>query len=286
MKILVTGCAGYVGSLVMAHLTPRHVVTGVDVACETGTARLRCDLCDADAVTRLARAVQPDVVVHAAGNKNIDFCEKHPQAAFQINCEAVKNVSRAFGGSSRIIYISTDYVFDGIRGNYTESDTPVPLTVYGQSKLRGEEEGRLLADGNFITVRMSALYDLHAAFPTFLLDRFSGGERVDCYSDARYSPTYSRDFLAALDVIIGTPTLAERLIHVCGEATTRFDFARAFAGAFGFDPALVREASAAGKGGYLFKDLSLNNRRQRTVLGVTPTAIADALQELKQGVNT
>ena len=120
MKVLVTGCAGYVGSLVMAHLAPRHAVTGVDVAGEDADARRRCDLCDAAAVARLAEAVQPDVVVHAAGNKNIDFCEQHPQVAYAINGEAVRNVARAFGGQTRIVYLSTDYVFDGARGHYAE----------------------------------------------------------------------------------------------------------------------------------------------------------------------
>lgn len=282
MKILITGCSGYVGSVIAAHLSHNNYIYGTDIACNSDSStRFCCDLSNLSAVVSLAKKIQPSVVVHAAGNKNIDFCEYNPTEAFKINCDTVKNIARVFGQHSRIIYISTDYVFDGARGSYYESDQPKPLTVYGRSKLCGEIEGAKLAGGNFITLRTSALYDLNAAFPRFLFEKLSGDVEVECFTDTCYSPTYFRDFLAAIEAVISTPSITEQLVHVCGEATTRYDFARAFATVFDFKQGLILKSSTEGKSSYLFKDLSLKHDRMKTVLGVTPTSIIDALRHLR-----
>jgi dTDP-4-dehydrorhamnose reductase len=283
MKILVTGSSGFVGSMVLRHLEERHEVTGVDLVPAVGSGRYLCDLSDPEAVARLARQVAPELIVHAAGNKDIGFCQSHPEDAFRINGDTIGNVARTFAGRSRVLYISTDYVFAGERGGYREGDLPDSPIVYGKSKYQGELE--LTGIDRVVTFRMSALYDLTASFPRFLLERLSRGEAVDCFSDVHYSPTYYGDFLRALDRVIAVPELPERLFHVCGERTTRFGFASTLARVFGFDERLVRETSShavpvSGNAGYLFPDLSLDNRRMREVLGLQPTSIADALGEL------
>jgi dTDP-4-dehydrorhamnose reductase len=286
MKILVTGAAGYVGTIARAHLSRFHEVRGADLAALPEHSILGCNLCNLDEVSRLGRQVSPDLVVHAAGNKNIDFCEKYPDAAFRINCEAVKNVAQVFGARCSIVYISTDYVFDGSRGMYGEEDTPVPLTVYGKSKLCGEEEGVSQAGNNFITLRLSALFDLNATFPRFLHERLSHKETVECFSDVIYSPTYYGDFLTALDRIIAEPFLHTRTLHVCGSAISRFGFACAFARVFGHNVSLVQNTFAVGKGSYLFPNLSLQNIKSQKVLRMKMTDVEDALQELKKGIRS
>lgn len=283
MKILITGISGYVGAIVARHLMRSHDVIGVDLKGDSGSNRFICDLTDWSAVERLAHEVAPEIVIHAAGNKNIELCEKNPNAAFRINCDAVKYVAQAFGSRSRIIYLSTDYVFDGIRGSYNELDHPEPRTVYGRSKFLGEREGQTKAGDKFIILRMSALYDLHAVFPHFLLECFAKGKRVDCFSDVRYSPTYYRDFLSVLEKIMATAIMPEHIFHICGEVVTRYEFARTLALVFDFDLSLVRKASAAGMGTYLYSDLSLSNKRMRNLLQIKPTAIFDALKEMKDG---
>jgi dTDP-4-dehydrorhamnose reductase len=286
MKILVTGAAGYVGTIARTHLSSFHEVMGADLTALPGNSILGCNLCNADEVSRLGKQVSPDLVIHAAGNKDIDFCEKHPDAAFRINCDAVKNVAQVFGGRCKIVYISTDYVFDGSSGMYSEEDTPVPLTVYGKSKLCGEEEGVYQAGDNFITLRLSALFDLKATFPRFLHERLSLKDRVECYSDVVYSPTYYGDFLTALDRILAEPLLQVRTLHVCGSAISRFGFACAFARVFGYDTSLVQNSSAVGKGNYLFPDLSLQNIISQKVLGMKMTDAEDALHELIKGIRS
>ncbi len=287
MKVLVTGSSGYVGTIVTRHLSGHHDVLRADLVPGQAPHCHSCDLGDAAAVENLARELSPDVVIHAAGNKNMDFCEKNPDTAFRINCETIKNVARAFGTHCRIIYISTDYVFAGNRGGYDESDQPDSNIIYGRSKFCGETEGKALAGERFTTLRLSALYNLEAAFPRFLLEQLSSGKPVDCYADTHYSPTYYRDFLATLDRLMLAPKVPVPLLHVCGEVTTRYEFARHLARAFGFDLELIRKASitdssAAGNAGYLFPDLSMTNRRLQDLLLIRPTPITEALRQLRE----
>lgn len=282
MKILLTGAAGYVGTIVRRHLTEKHDVTGVDMVSLPDAVKFSFDLVDAEAVQQLAKNVAPDVVIHAAGNKNIGFCEEHPDDAFRVNCEAVKNVAKTFGTKARIIYLSTDYVFDGRKGGYRENDTTSPQTVYGRSKLCGEEEGRRLAGKNFVTIRLSALYDAHAAFPRFIQEKLSKRQPIDCFLDVLYSPTYYRDFLATLDRLLGEPGLTGPVYHICGETTTRYSFARTYAEVFGFNTELVRESSVANAGKFLFPNLSLNCNWSLERLKIRSTGIREALMELQK----
>jgi dTDP-4-dehydrorhamnose reductase len=280
--ILLSGALGYVGAIIRRHLEKRYELLSVDRRPAEGPGGIECDLSDEGAVRDLARRVRPDVVVHAAGNKDIAFCEKNPSEAHRINCETTRNIAAAFGERSRIIYVSTDYVFEGIRGNYEETDRPNPSTVYGKSKWCGETEGKRLAKGNFTILRTSAIYDFAATFPRFLQEKLSAGEAIDCYTDIVYSPTYYKDFLRGLERIIEGVSRDAEIFHVCGESTTRYDFAGAFAETFGFDPDLVRPEFGRDKGKFLFPDLSMNNEKTRTFLGIGRTGLVESLGEMRR----
>jgi dTDP-4-dehydrorhamnose reductase len=281
MRILLAGFTGYVGGMIKSHLGINHSVTGVSSRCLTDATNFQCDLSDREAVFRLADHTHPEVIIHAAGNKNIDFCEKNPEKAFRINSDSVRNLAEAFATRCTHIYLSTDYVFDGHRGGYAEYDSPCPETAYGKSKLCGERIGAQITDRNFIILRLSAVYDLHATFPRYLMDKFTSNEPVECYSDVIYSPTYYQDFLRILDVILDGRKHHDKIFHASGEATTRYDFALIFAEVFGFNTRLVKKASGAGRGTVLFPDLSLLNERTRRILQVKRFGIADALESLK-----
>jgi dTDP-4-dehydrorhamnose reductase len=280
--ILLTGALGYVGAIIRRHFEKHHELLCVDRRPIARSGGIECDLADGDAVRDLARRIRPIAVVHAAGNKDIAFCEKNPPEAHRINCETTRNIAAAFGERSRIIYISTDYVFEGIRGNYEETDRPNPSTVYGKSKWCGETEGKRLAKENFTILRTSAIYDLAATFPRFLREKLSAGEAIDCYTDIVYSPTYYKDFLRGLERIIEGVSRDAEIFHICGESTTRYAFARAFAETFGFDPGLVRPECGRTKGMFLFPDLSMNNDRTRSLLGTKKTSIIEALGEMRR----
>lgn len=135
MRLLVTGAAGLLGTeLVLAGGRAGHEVVGTDV--RSGGV----DLTDAAAVAALLEEVRPDVVVHAAAVTAVDRCESEPDLAFAVNGTATGHVARAAESvGAHLVYVSTDYVFDGTKsGPYDEDDEPRPLSVYGRSKLEGE----------------------------------------------------------------------------------------------------------------------------------------------------
>ena len=133
MRIVVTGARGQLGTELVESASNR----GHDVV---ATTRATLDVCDRDATIDAMRSSRPDVIIHAAAWTAVDACESDPDRAMRDNGEATRNVvdaARACG--ARVMYVSTDYVFDGRKPTpYVEGDTPNPTSVYGASKLAGE----------------------------------------------------------------------------------------------------------------------------------------------------
>ena len=133
MRIVVTGARGQLGTELVESASNR----GHDVV---ATTRATLDVCDRDATIEAMRSFRPDVIIHAAAWTAVDACESDPDRAMRDNGEATRNVvdaARACG--ARVMYVSTDYVFDGTKPTpYVEGDTPNPTSVYGASKLAGE----------------------------------------------------------------------------------------------------------------------------------------------------
>jgi dTDP-4-dehydrorhamnose reductase len=281
MRVLLTGFGGYVGNVIRRGLGRKYDLVGLSSRCRDDGNHIRCDLRDEKEVQRLPSRIQPDLIIHAAGIKDIRFCEKNPEDAYNINCQSLVNLARIFEGGCRIIYVSTDYVFAGDRGGYSEGDKPEPGTVYGGSKLCGELQGRVIAGKRFAVLRAGALFDMNASFPRFLYENLSRGEQVTCYSDVIYSPTYYRDFLMVLGCLIDFDFSDRYLFHASGEALSRYEFALHFAHAFGFDESLVVPTSGRGNDLFLFPNLSLTNDETKRLLHVERTPVTDALQELR-----
>ena len=120
------------------------------------------ELSSIESVTSCLTAAQPDLVVNTAAMHHVENCEREPEKAFAVNAAGARNlayVTRDLG--STIIHVSTDYVFDGKKGEpYTEDDAPLPLNVYGNTKLAGEHFVRSINPRHFV-LRTSALYGEH-----------------------------------------------------------------------------------------------------------------------------
>ena len=132
-RILITGHRGQLGADLMALLGRRHDLVGYG--------RPVLDICNREATRRLIAAEAPGLVIHTAAYTDVDGCEANRGTAVAVNAEGTRNVALACKEiGARLIYYSTDYVFDGLKGTaYTESDPTGPRTVYGRTKLAGEE---------------------------------------------------------------------------------------------------------------------------------------------------
>ena len=137
MRIVVTGSGGQLGQEVVLAANAR----GHDVI---ATTRATLDVTDRSATVTMLREIRPDVIVHAAAWTAVDACEGDPDRAMRDNAEATRNVVEAAEScGARVMYVSTDYVFDGTKPTpYVEGDVPNPQSVYGRSKLEGEQAMR------------------------------------------------------------------------------------------------------------------------------------------------
>jgi dTDP-4-dehydrorhamnose reductase len=235
VKILITGAGGQVGrELVVAFAD--HDVVAADHA--------SLDVTDREAVVAAVTTWRPDVVVHAAAWTAVDACEGDPDRALRANTLATRHVAEAARRvDARVCYFSTDYVFDGSKEEpYTEWDQPNPQSVYGRTKLGGEQE---LAGTDATIVRISWVCGFHGSNMVKTILRLAGEhDTLRFVDDQRGHPTFARD---AADMV-------RRLVveqrpgsfHVTNQGVVSwFEFARAVLESSGADPGRVEPISTA-----------------------------------------
>ena len=142
MKLLITGASGLYGSkLAQLALAKGIEVYSSDIQSLSVYGNfVKLDISGKVQVEQAFKNIKPDVVVHAASLTDVDKCETNKELAWKVNVEGTKNiVEAAHSAGSFLIYISTDYVFSGQKGNYKETDKPDPINYYGLTKLKAEE---------------------------------------------------------------------------------------------------------------------------------------------------
>src|SRR5437879_8023465 len=173
-------------------------------------------------------AQRPALVIHTAGYTDVDGCERDPEIAFAVNAQGTRRVTEgAVKANARLIYISTDYVFDGKKTEpYTERDPVNPLNVYGRSKLAGEEEA-LKGCRRTLVLRTSWLYGVHGKnFVRTILSLAVTQPEVRVVEDQRGSPTYAQHLAQVITGLIRSDVTG--VIHAGGEGEcSRSEFAKA-----------------------------------------------------------
>src|SRR2546422_2953882 len=218
MRILVTGAKGQLGQELQG------VLTGEDVIAAD---RPDYELTDPMLGEKVA-AQRPDLVIHAAAYTDVDGCERNPEIAFAVNAQGTRRVAEgAAKANARLIYISTDYVFDGKkREPYTERDPVNPLNVYGRSKLAGEEEA-VKGCRRTLVLRTSWLYGVQGKnFVKTILSLAVTQQELRVVEDQRGSPTYARHLAQVIAGLIRSDVTGG--IHAGGEGEcSRYEFAKA-----------------------------------------------------------
>jgi dTDP-4-dehydrorhamnose reductase len=209
------------------------------------------DVLDDVAVPALLREISPEVCVLCSAMTNVERCEDEAPRAEALNARAsgiVAEACRAAG--TRVVFLSSEYVFDGLRGPYREDAPTHPLSVYGRTKLEGERRV-IAADRRNLAVRTTVVFSFDPAGLNFvmqLLDRLGAGKRMRVPADQISSPTYAPDLAAVVAELcaredgLGLPpgTPAPQVLNVVGpEVVSRFDFAVRAARALGLPPELL-----------------------------------------------
>ena len=216
--IVITGAGGQLGQALL------RALDGLPLLPWT---HMQADVTDPDIVPRLER-VHPQAVIHAAAWTDVDGCETDRARAELVNAEGTRHVALgAAAGMAHLIYISTDYVFDGSKGEpYTEVDPPNPVNVYGRTKLQGEAHVRTLCPRHTI-LRTAWLYGPGGrTFVHAIVERARQADRIEVVTDQVGSPTLTDDLAEVIRQVVEGGILG--LFHAAGEGRcTRFELARA-----------------------------------------------------------
>lgn len=247
--LLVAGASGFLGgSVSFEALASGRPVVGIVHRHSGDQPHLRVvssDLTAPSAAKDLLTRIQPTWMVNCAGFTNVDDCERDPEQARSLNVDLPRMLATACAEAKvGLVHISTDSVFDGEIGNYSEEDAPAPLNVYSRTKLEGERAvlealpQALVLRTNFIGVSQSGRTGL-ADWIAFTLE---SGDRVQGFSDVSFAPLLTNEL--ARIILAAMESRLQGLYHAAAhDACTKYDFACRLSTALGFDASLVHRAS-------------------------------------------
>ena len=229
-KLLITGAQGQLGRALQAQFFDREVMAW-DIQ--------ELDICQLEQVRKAVNDLRPDIVINAAAFTQVDKAETHQEAAYRGNALGPRNLALATHEMNiPLVHFSTDYVFDGRQSRpYHEFDRPNPLSVYGQSKLAGEEEVQKNNPRNFI-IRTAWLYHIVGKnFPQTIL-RLAQQEQVRVVNDQFGSPTFAPHLAQAVSCLLETD--AYGTYHLAGSGgATWYGFTKALYHARGIQTAVM-----------------------------------------------
>jgi dTDP-4-dehydrorhamnose reductase len=290
-RALITGLGGFLGSNRAVHLSRLGwTVWGTWHAKDPGLAGVEArhlDVCIPAEVEKLVGEARPDVVFHLAAIANPDACADDEPAARQINVQGAKIVALAARRSgARMVFTSTDQVFDGTRGLWKEADAPGPPGAYGRSKRDAEKAVLEASENGALVVRLALTYGWGRGgargrnFAEQWLKTLLTGGSVPAFTDQWRTPIYGEDACEALR--LGADQGWRGLLHLAGpERVTRHDFAVRLAREFGFPPEGMKAASLNDT---VFRDprpadASLDTAKLRG-LGFSPRGLDDGLKAM------
>lgn len=225
MRIIIIGSKGQLGTALFETLPKSHELIGLDMLDDDQTGHIEVD--NAPQALSTIKKLDPEVVINTAAFHVTDQCEKDPDSSFRVNALGARNVAVACQEiNAKVVFISTDYVFDGEkREPYTEYDLPNPLSIYGKSKLAGENNVRAVCRKHFI-VRTAGLFGGEKNnFVKTMVRLGKQRDKLNVVYDQIHSPTYSYDLALKIGELIETELYGLYHISNNGE-TTWYDYAK------------------------------------------------------------
>jgi dTDP-4-dehydrorhamnose reductase len=289
-RILITGASGLLGAnLALTAVEQGHTVIGVAHAHRLRSKAfevVQADLTRPGEAERVIADSSPDWLVHCAALTDLDACERTPELASRLNRDAARSVAAAASANHiRLVHISTDAVFDGRRGGYSEEEVPNPINAYGRSKLEGE---RSVADAcpSAAIVRTN-IYGWNALGKQSLAEWFLGnleaGRACNGFTDVKTTPILVNDLSRLLLSVLDNGLSGT--LHIAGaECLSKYEFGLKIAAIFALDPELIRPTSVdqAGLAAKRSKELCLDCRKAQAALGIRLPSVDEGLQRFRE----
>jgi dTDP-4-dehydrorhamnose reductase len=284
-RILITGASGLLGINLALEASKRYEVLGATHDThldDPGFETIEADLLTPNVVDDVLDKTQPDWIINCAALANLDDCERQPDLAQRLNAELPGRLaSEAAKRGLRFLQISTDAVFDGIKGNYDEEDSPAPLSVYGRTK-RLAELAVKAAHPHVLVVRPNFFgwsVDGNRSLAEFFFNNLSAGKSVPGYTDRFFSPLVASDLAQFLLSLLEKDL---RGIYHAGSADhmSKYQFGVAIANKFGLDATLINPTSTADTAAPRALNLSLRTARLSKALGRSTPTIAQGIEKM------
>ena len=284
-RVLVVGASGLVGNALLRAWAARGTeVFSTTYEWPSSPLFRRLDMRDAAAVRGILEEFSPGLVALPAANPHVDYCQTHPGETRLVNVAGSLNVARACRERGvRMIFFSSDYVFDGRKGRYVEDDQPSPINEYGRQK--AEVEAAVLSlDPRNLVIRTSAVYGWQwdpKNFALQVVSRLRAGEPMRVVSDVRYNPTYAENLAEAVAGLAQAGLGG--IFHAVGSQTlARDEFARRIADAFGLEARLIEPAlsSEFASPTPRPKESSLATEKLRSAIGTPLWGVSEGLSHM------
>lgn len=242
--ILVTGATGQLGSELMKLFreAPFEVHgTYNETEPDSEENYHKMDLTLEDEISQTIRKLQPDVIVHCGAMTDVDACEENPELAEAINQRATEIiVDIAKETNCRLYYVSTDFVFDGERGNYYEDSVENPIQTYGKTKLNGERAVVGMKENLFCIIRTSVVFGSQEGnFVSWIIESLESGESISIIQNQWVTPTYSVDLAEKILQLILENRFGVWNIS-CSDKLSRLEMAYIISNTFDMGPERIK----------------------------------------------
>ncbi len=293
-RVLITGANGLLGQELVAQMSRRPEYDLLATSRDTeprfaggSCGYVRMDLTDCTEVRRVFQDFAPDVVINTAAMTLVDECETERERCWEVNVDAVSVLAKCcLTHGSRLIQVSTDFIFDGEDGPYREAQPPSPISFYGKSKWAAENAARGAGLDRWAVARTVLVYGTgerlsRSNIVLWVIDQLSKGNPIHVVTDQWRTPTYVADLAQGIEKI--TRYRKTGVFHISGrELLSIYEFALLIAEVFDLDAGLiqpadhrnfVQKARRPARTGFIIL-------KAETELGYAPHAIRDALIDM------
>jgi dTDP-4-dehydrorhamnose reductase len=288
-KILVLGAGGNIGCWIAVGLAKSHDVVPVvhDYIPAQLSEAIKLDITRTEEVVKLITTTRPSAVVNLAALADPDACEKNPALARKVNIDGSANVAHACAEvGARLVYYSSDLVFDGKKSFYTESDTPNPLSLYGETKLKGERASLDINPGMTAILRTSIVYGKGSGKrPSFIestIKKSRDGMGIVAFTDQYRSFLYAEDSATAVAGIIDRKLTG--IYHAGGDdRMSRYEFMMYLFKKMNLPQETLVPSKMSGVFGAAPRpaDCSLSSEKLKRDTGWRPTSMGEGLERFR-----
>ena len=235
-KVLITGSGGILGSELSNRLNELFDVLALPKSSRNNF----LDITDFDMMYSIFKNFEPDFVINCAAFTNVDSCESNKQIARNVNVKGLMNLLKCMSKNSKMIHISSDYVFDGKNGNYKENDMKEPINYYGKTKL--EADNLLMgSNSNYLIIRPNVLYSSNLNenhFLSWVVNSLKEKKKINVVNDQISNPVYITDLV---EVILSSLFVEYNGVYHFGseDVISRYDFALLISRIFRLDRNLI-----------------------------------------------